>query len=195
MSTSPARRARGRPRSQERDDAILDAAARLLERVGYGALTMEAVATEAGVGKPTLYLRHPSKADLVAAVLARVRIESAPRPTGDMRADLVAHLAHTRRALDRVGMRLIAFCIVEEEQVPDLIAALRARDLRPGRRMVRDVLEGGRARGELPPGADVEIAIELLFGAYYARYVAGERFEEGWEERVVDAVLAAARAG
>ena len=184
-------RPRGRPRSRRRDDAILDAAGRLLGEVGYSDLTMEAVAAEAGVGKPTVYLRHRSKVDLVAAVLTRARIETAPPLSGDLRTDLVAQLRHVRRALEGVGIRLIGFCIAEQEQVPDLVEALRERDLRPGRQLVRDALLAARERGELPPGADVETAIELLFGAFDGRYVAGDAFDDGWDERVVDAVLRA----
>jgi AcrR family transcriptional regulator len=47
-------RARGRPRSEHRKQAILEAAQALLEEGGPGAVTMEAVAARAGVGKPTV---------------------------------------------------------------------------------------------------------------------------------------------
>jgi AcrR family transcriptional regulator len=46
---------RGRPRSEEARRAIMKAARELLAEGGPGALTMEAVASRAGVGKPTVY--------------------------------------------------------------------------------------------------------------------------------------------
>src|SRR4028119_1819367 len=55
----------GRPRDPSRDGVIRAAIMRLLADVGYGALTMDAVAAEAGVGKATIYRRWRTKQDLV----------------------------------------------------------------------------------------------------------------------------------
>ena len=73
---------RGRPRSEEADRAILEAALTLMARDGYARMSVDAVAAEAGVSKPTLYLRYPSKAALATAALAHVREETAPREDG-----------------------------------------------------------------------------------------------------------------
>src|SRR3954454_6219763 len=56
---------RGRPRSERVRAAILAAANRLLEAGSVRELTIEAGAHEAGVGKPTVYRRWPTKAALV----------------------------------------------------------------------------------------------------------------------------------
>ena len=74
-------RGRGRPRSAENDDAILDAAAALLRELGYARMSMEGVAAAAGVSKPTLYLRYASKSELVVAVLVHLRVGGAPALT------------------------------------------------------------------------------------------------------------------
>jgi hypothetical protein len=113
----------------------------------------------------------------------------APAPTGDLRADLVAQLRHLRATFARIGMSVVGVCLAEEEHVPDLIEALRARSLRPGRQLMRDALTAARDRGELRPGADLEAAIEMAIGAYYARYTAGEPFGDAWDERIADAVI------
>jgi AcrR family transcriptional regulator len=54
-----------------RPDQILDAAERVLLARGDGAMTMDAVAAEAGVGKGTVYHYYQSKADVLAALRAR----------------------------------------------------------------------------------------------------------------------------
>ncbi len=55
--------------------------------------------------------------------------------------------------------------------------------------MLRAVLARARERGELGTGADIEMGAQMLVGAYYAQYLAGIPFREGWDERVVDSVL------
>jgi AcrR family transcriptional regulator len=189
-------RGRGRPRSTEHDDAILDAAVSLMREVGYARMSMEAVAAAAGVSKPTLYLRYAGKAELVVAAHERVRVGDAPAPTGDLRADLVAQLRHLHDVFARLGMSVIGVCLTEEDSLPDLIAALRARSLEPGRQMMRDAIAAAVERGTLPAAteADVETAVEMAIGAYYARHLAGRPFDEGWPERVADATLRALRA-
>jgi AcrR family transcriptional regulator len=56
---------------QERHDAILDAAERLLARVPERVASVAEVADEAGLGKGTVYLYFPSKEELLLAVHER----------------------------------------------------------------------------------------------------------------------------
>src|SRR5438552_5218971 len=58
-------RSRGRPRDRAIDDAALRAARELLVEVGWDRLSMVAIAERAGVGRPALYRRWPSKTHLV----------------------------------------------------------------------------------------------------------------------------------
>ncbi|PYC61103.1 TetR family transcriptional regulator, partial [Streptomyces tateyamensis] len=66
----PPPRAKGRPRSATADQAILDAARAALAELGWGGLTMGDVAVRAGVAKPPLYRRWPSKNELVIDAIA-----------------------------------------------------------------------------------------------------------------------------
>lgn len=56
------------------DDAILDAADRLLARDGYGRMTMDDLACEAGIAKSAIYLHFPSKADVILAHIDRIAV-------------------------------------------------------------------------------------------------------------------------
>ncbi|TXI85564.1 MAG: TetR/AcrR family transcriptional regulator, partial [Cupriavidus sp.] len=57
---------------QLREDAILDAATRILASKGFDLMTMDDVATEVGISKPSLYKHFKSKDDLVAAAMIRL---------------------------------------------------------------------------------------------------------------------------
>jgi AcrR family transcriptional regulator len=186
--TIPARR--GRPRSETADRAILEAALALMARDGYARMSVDAVAAEAGVSKPTLYLRYPSKAALATAALAHARERTAPQETGDTRADLIATLRHFRTGVERpFGMALVGTALAEEHHTPELLAQFRENLVEPRRRMLRSVLETGQARGQLPSGADLETAVNALVGSYYGSYLAGSRVPRDWPERAVELVL------
>src|SRR3954462_5525024 len=79
----------GRPRDPSRDSVIRAAILRLLADVGYGALTMDAVASEAGVGKATIYRRWRTKQDLVVDTISDLNREQVARPdTGSLENDV-----------------------------------------------------------------------------------------------------------
>ena len=67
---SPVRRKPGRPRDQRVSSAITAAAVRQLADLGYANVSMESVATEAGVARATIYRRYRDKADLITAAIA-----------------------------------------------------------------------------------------------------------------------------
>ena len=67
-ATTPPQR-RGRPRSEKAREAILAAAAELLLERGLGAVSMDAVAEQAGVSKATIYRWWPTKETLALDAL------------------------------------------------------------------------------------------------------------------------------
>lgn len=55
-----------------REDAILDAAHRLLAQKGFDLMTMDEVAADVGIAKPSLYKHFVSKEQLVGAAMIRL---------------------------------------------------------------------------------------------------------------------------
>ena len=100
---SPVTPARGRPRSAESTEAILDTAADLLDEVGYERLTMQDVAERAGVSMATIYRRWPTKSTLFVDAVQRLDPLVGLPDTGNPQADL------------RVAMRFYARTLVEQE--------------------------------------------------------------------------------
>ena len=98
-------RGRGRPRSAAIDEAVLAAARRQLSAHGYAALSLAAVAEEAGTTRPAIYRRWPTKAALAESAMASYPTEEPPAtaPAADPFADLVAELADFRRGVSLPG--------------------------------------------------------------------------------------------
>jgi AcrR family transcriptional regulator len=178
---------RGRPRDEEADARILEAALALLGEVGFAGLSMEAVARRAEVSKPTLYRRWRSKADLATAALAGFQARE-PRPTdGPTRERLLAHLRAFRRSLLRPnGMATLGTLLVEEQRYPELIALFRERIVARRRAWIREILEGGIARGEVRADVDADAVAAMLVGSFYARYLSEGGVAESWPARVVE---------
>ena len=107
---------------------------KVMARSGYAGMSIEEVAAEAGVSRPTIYLRYPGKAELATAALASYRDRGRPQETGDTRADLVARLRHFRRGVERpFGMAMIGSVLAEEHATPELLALFRERVVEPRR--------------------------------------------------------------
>jgi AcrR family transcriptional regulator len=187
-------RAPGRPRSEHVDDAILVAARAELAARGYARMTVDAVAARAGVSKPTIYLRHPTKADLATAAIASMRVQPRPAPTDDLRADLIAHLRLLRAGIERPnGMTMLGTVLAEENDTPELLALFRERLVAPRRRELRALLQAARDRGELRPDANLDVAVNALVGAFFARYLAAESLGGRFLSTLVDTVLEGVR--
>lgn len=184
-------RSRGRPRGVGTDERILEAAWKLMSQVGYARMSMDQVAAEAGITKPTIYLRYGSKEELATAAVAAARERSQVAPdTGDTRADLITQLRHFLEGARRpYGMSLIGTVLAEEFETPQLLLHFREDVVGPRRALFRLILQRALDRGELRDGVDPDLAINLLVGAFYAQYLEGRPFEGSWAECVVDSVL------
>jgi len=181
----------GRPRSAEKDAAILRAALELLASQGFVRMTLDQVAAAAGVSKSTIHLRWKSKGNLVTAALESARMAEAPPTTGDTRADLTAVLEDFAATVRQVrGMALIGTCLAEEAHTPELLAMLRERTVLPRRALLRGLLEQARDRREIRADADLEAAVSALLGPFYADYMAGRSDRTGWAADAVDLTLA-----
>ncbi len=181
----------GRPREPEVDQRILDAALRLMAQHGYARMSMDAVAAEAGVTKPTIYRRYSSKEQLAMAAVVSYCDKNPPVYTGETRADLIVQMTHFRNALERpFGMAMLGTVLAEEHDTPALLACFREYLVAPRRQALHTILLRAQHRGKLRPAADINLAVNMLIGAYYAQYVAGTPFAANWSEQIVDAVLA-----
>ena len=167
MTAAPPNRP-GRPRDTRRDEEILTAVLRLLDDTSYSELTIAAIARDAGVGKPTLYLRWPSKAAVVADAVVRVMSADPFPDLGDVRSDLVAGLREIiHRFATTVAGHVLPGLVADLHDDPALLAAFDERYFQPRRRSVRAALKRGVERGELAADIDHDLAVDMLVGPVY----------------------------
>lgn len=179
----------GRPRDPAVEARILEITLQHLAEHGYSRMSLDAVAQAAGVGKPTIYRRWSNKADLATAALRTIQIAESPDITGSTVDDLTSIMTAFRRSLLRPnGMSLIGTVLAEEEHTPELLALFRERIVQPRRLMLQQVLEQAQQRGELRKGVDLEVTVNLLVGAYYARYLATSKVPPHWPRELVQIV-------
>lgn len=155
---------------------MLEASLALLAERGFRAVTMEAIAERAGVGKVTLYRHWPSKAAIVMdAFLAKVELEAPHRATASALDDLRSHMLAVMRLFRGPSGSLVAGLIAEGVLDPEVGEALRTRWVAPRRAEARRVVERAVAGGELPTDCDVEALLDGLYGPIYFRLMVGHR--------------------
>jgi AcrR family transcriptional regulator len=178
-------------RSARSHAAILAATTALLTEVGYPALTIEAVAARAGVGKATVYRWWPSKGALVIEAISS-RLSPLPvSESGDLRQDLltaVRGVVHTfARSPEGTVIPALAADLTRD---PATAEQFRNQIIRPGRSAVVEILQRAANRGELPADVDIELLLDVYAGAvFYRVLVSGEPVTDLLAEQLVSLLL------
>lgn len=185
-------RAPGRPRSEAREQAILDAALELLVDVGYEAMSMDALAERARASKATIYRRWSGKAEIVAAAVrgrSEAMAEVVP-DTGTLRGDLLAMIGHSCRSLSATDGALIAAVLWAMRSDPALADLMRSQMVDAKRDGIAAVVGRAVARGECAPGTDAAVVGEVVPAMALSRLlVTGEPLDDSFCTHLVDDVL------
>jgi AcrR family transcriptional regulator len=178
--------------------AIRNAVMSELAEVGYGRLSIEAVARRAGVGKTAIYRRWSNKLEMVLEIITDVAGRKVPVPdTGSFADDLDLLMMIVSRALQhRVASQIIPDLMAEAARNPQIAETLQ-RVLRIHQQSVGEKLVGQAiARGELPEGTDPDIAVDLILGPLYWRLsVSRQPIDDDYLEKLAAAVLGSLKNG
>jgi AcrR family transcriptional regulator len=188
-------RPRGRPRSAAAHQAILDAALAELEQRGYAALTVEGIASRAGVGKQTIYRWWPSKADVVLDALLDLASTRIVVPDeGSLSDDLIAFLRATFR---QRGQRPVLIGLMAEAILdPAFATQFRDRFLFSRRGALRSILRRAAERGEVATELDLELLIDVVYGVLWYRLLLDHApISEAAGQQLAALVVRAARPG
>lgn len=154
----------GRPRDPEVDRKIAEAAIALFGEQGWAGFSVEAVAKRAGVGKASIYLRWPSKQELllealrqyVSAVTA-VEASTVREELEQLASQLMSnYLGDAGRAALRISL--------EADRIPGVAehwVGIRRSQVQAARAIARRAIE----RGELPADTSVTLLLDTLAGA------------------------------
>ncbi|MBM3646382.1 MAG: TetR/AcrR family transcriptional regulator [Alphaproteobacteria bacterium] len=188
---APAPPARGRPRDPRTRAAILAAARALLDKGGLTAVTIEAIAAKAGVSRPTIYRYWPNAA--AVAMAAFLEASGAPSAGRSSRSPLTALRSQLHAVADAFAAptgRSVAAMVAAAQSETELAKAFRNEFIARNRDAARHLLERCVAERLVAPPADLDLALDLVFGALFYRLLMGHApITRGFVDQLLDAVV------
>jgi AcrR family transcriptional regulator len=192
---SPKPVVRGRPRSLRAKHAVLDATRELVEKGGYSAATIEAIAARSGVAKTTIYRWWPNRPALAVDLLMQLAAVVAPPPAGkDPLRALRTELHLVAQAAEQLPGRLLGSLLGEAESDPEIRDALLYGLFNPRRKATAKVIHEAQLKGELRPDVPPLLAVDLFFGPlFYRKYIRHEVVSASFVNQLFEYVLAGLR--
>lgn len=174
--------------------AVLEATSDLLTEVGYEKMSMEEVASRAGVHKTTVYRRWPTKAKLVfdaVSVQAEVNIPMPDSGTllGDLEALARSVVANLESNDGTQRSRTLVAAAATSNELAEGMHAFWGHRFAASAKVIEQAIE----RGELPPETDSNLIIETLVGPIWLRVLlTGEPISNEFADQIATLVAAGA---
>ena len=173
----------GRARDPLIDARILAIAREQLSASGYDAMSLAAVAHAAGTTRQALYRRWATKADLAAAVVSDTVDTGKGTPTDAPFDDLVAELKNFQHGVSRPGRMSLVGTMLQDNTSPELRSRYQEQVIAPRRFRIRSYLLRAQQLGLIDSNADLDVAVTLCTGSWYARALAGIAPPHDWPRR------------
>ncbi|HEX3622189.1 MAG TPA: TetR/AcrR family transcriptional regulator [Acidimicrobiales bacterium] len=157
------------PRVERSRRVILSAALDVLGDVGYGGLTVEAVAAHAGVGKSTVYRHWCGKLELVEDAIRNLKAAVAWPTAGTVRERVVIVLGQMAESMAESTWSNCLPAIIEAAERDPEVMTIHRRLTTERRQLLVDLLTEGVANGEVPHGADLYVLADCLLGPILLR--------------------------
>jgi AcrR family transcriptional regulator len=186
----------GRPRSENSRQSILRSTIRLLRKSSFAELSIEAIAADAKVGKATVYRWWPNKGALVVDAFAHSTEDELHFPdSGSVYKDMSLQMCQWLSVLRSPRGCIVRAIIAAGQSDRELLEEFRKRLLRPRRQEAYQTLRRGIDRGELPRGLDLDLVLDILYGAIYMRFlIRHDELSERYIEELCRLVLDGAAA-
>ncbi|HAZ44218.1 MAG TPA: TetR family transcriptional regulator [Cyanobacteria bacterium UBA11369] len=155
----------GRPRSVQSHQAILQATLEMLAEVGCDRMSIDAIASRAGVGKTTIYRRYKSKEELVADAIESLREEIVIPDTGTFWGDLDVLIENAAKiTLNPLGKQTVAMIISSASSNSQFAQVYWTKYLQPRREAFAIVIERAKARNEIKADLDAGLVFDMMSG-------------------------------
>jgi len=186
----------GRPRSENSRQSILRSTIKLLRKSGFADLSIEAIAADARVGKTTVYRWWPNKGALVVDAFAASTEDELHFPdSGSVYKDMSLQMCQWLGVLRSPRGCIVRAILAAGQSDRELLDEFRKRLLRPRRQEAYQTLRRGIDRGELPHGLDLDLVLDILYGAIYMRFlIRHDELSERYIEELCRLVLDGAAA-
>lgn len=182
---------RGRPRCELAQEAILEATHNLLTEKGGNGVTIEAIAKQANVGRPTIYRWWPSVADIVLDVVLR-EADSAicVHHEAPFAKNLQLFLRQSVQALNEWGGAHLRFLMAHAQKDEEFRERFRENFTNKRRQIVHSMLLHATETGEVSPICDSDLLIDLIFGPMWYRLLTGHApLDESFANELAQTVL------
>ncbi|UNK70681.1 TetR/AcrR family transcriptional regulator [Microbacterium sp. H1-D42] len=182
-----------RPRSEKARQAVMSAMRRALAEDSYAAVTIEGLATEAGVSKQTIYRWWPSKAAVLGEALLEGELpgsDAVVPTTDDLAADLRAWFAGVSAGQgDMVGIEVARALIAVTATDPELGLVLNERLAAPIREWVKTRLRQAVADGDVREDVDADVVADHFIATASYAALLGQPLSEQRVDAVVQMVM------
>ncbi|KAI9130645.1 TetR/AcrR family transcriptional regulator [Acaryochloris sp. CCMEE 5410] len=155
----------GRPRSASSHQAMLKATLELLAEIGFEKMSMDAIATRAGIGKTTIYRRYANKDKLVADAIESVREEICVPDTGNLWGDMDALIENAAQiTLTPLGKQAVAMIISSASSNAKFAQVYWEKYLLPRKQAFASVIERAKVRQEVASDVDAGLVFDTMSG-------------------------------
>ncbi|HSY16083.1 MAG TPA: TetR/AcrR family transcriptional regulator [Jatrophihabitantaceae bacterium] len=187
-----------RPRTDLLRAQALTAAVELLTEEGWDAVTQARVATQAGLGRATVYRYWPDRRQLVrdAVLSANLAVRRQVPASGNLRDDLVTELRNLRRELTSGRLAMVLAALIDRAEWDAELETVKVTVSRYAGRVICRIVAKAISDGQLSNFTDPDDSVSLLLGPLvYRRLVSVEDLTDSFLDSLVDGYLAANAAG
>jgi len=164
----------GRPRDEELDRKIIEAAVEEFYRVGYAALSLSSIATRAGVRPGAVYTRFRDKPEVLTAILDHISTtreqKMAELPGDGAYEDLLHAVREVHRSFMDDDVFAIPALTLQNTEEAQGVRELIREDLKRNRHMtlLRPALVAAKDAGVVGDHLSVGIVSAMIVGSYFS---------------------------
>jgi len=181
-----------RPRSEEARRRVVESTVDVLLLDGVDGATIEDIAAASGVAKSTIYRHFGTRAQLLAEAVRSCIVEHPTPDTGSLAGDLTALFTRYDDSEETKRLNELFPMLLDASRRDRAIKEVMDDVILERQRPMRTVLKLAKARGEIDPELDLEIAVAMLIGPFtYRRMVQDAEITDDFVAAVVPGGIAA----